>query len=87
MIIKKKLNENIESKRKNLNEEIEKELKLVENEIKDLRKSSISDINKIAEETSIELVKKIIDININKSNAAAIVNDMVKNKIEKIHGN
>jgi len=84
---KKKLDKDIENKKKNFNEEIEKELSIVENEIKNLRRSSISNINKIAEETSIEVVKQIIDTDINRSNVAAIVNEIVKRKVEKVHDN
>jgi len=79
---KKKLDENISSKKKKFNEEIEKELIAAEKEIKDFKKSSITNITNIASETSAEVIKKIINTDINKSNVTAIVNDIVKRKVE-----
>ena len=49
---KKKLENDIESKKQKFNQEIDKELKTVEKEIKNLKKSSLSNINKIAIKTS-----------------------------------
>ena len=80
---KKKLNKDIETKKKDFNEEIEKELIAAEKEIKDLKKSSISSINNIAAETSAEIIKQIVNIEVNKSSVSAIVDNVAKNKIEK----
>ena len=70
-------------KKKKFVDEIEKELISVEKEIRDLKKSSIVNVNKIAVETSAEIIKQIINTEINKSNVAAIVNEVVKRKVEK----
>ena len=80
---KKKLDRDIEDKKNKFNSEIEKELAAVEKEIKDLKKSSLSNISKIAIETSTDIIMQIIDINVNKSNVSAIVNDIAKRKMEK----
>ena len=80
---KKKLDRNIEDKKQKFESEIEKELAEVEKEIKDLKKSSLSNISKIAVETSADIITQIIDINVNKSNVSAIVNDIAKRKMEK----
>ena len=80
---KKKLDRNIEDKKQKFDSEIEKELAEVEKEIKDLKKSSLSNISKIAVETSADIITQIIDINVNKSNVSAIVNDIAKRKMEK----
>ena len=80
---KKKLDKDIEEKKQKINSEIEKELLIVEKEIKDLKKSSLSSISKIAAETSAEIIKKIIKTDVNKSNVSAIVNEIVKKKVEK----
>ena len=80
---KKKLDRNIEDKKQKFDSEIEKELAEVEKEIKDLKKSSLSNISKIAVETSADTIMQIIDINVNKSNVSAIVNDIAKRKMEK----
>ena len=80
---KKKLNKDLEVKKVKFNEEIEKEILATEKEIKDLKKSSISKINDIAAETSSEVIKQIINTEINKSSVSAIVNEIVKRKAEK----
>jgi len=80
---RKKLDQDIENKKKDFNNQIEKEISAAEKEIKDLKKASISSISKIASETSSELVKKIINTKVNKSNASAVVEDIIKRNIEK----
>ena len=80
---KKKLDQDIENKKQKFNDEIEKELLAAEKEIKNLKKSSISNISNIAAKTSAEVIKQIINIEVNKSSASAIVNDLVKRKLEK----
>ena len=80
---KKKLDRDIENKKQKFNIEIEEELKSVEKEIKDLKKSSLSNISNIAVQTSTEVIKQIIDTEVNKSNVSAIVEDIIKRKIEK----
>ena len=80
---KKKLDRNIEDKKQKFDSEIEKELAEVEKEIKDLKKSSLSNISKIAAETSAEIIKKIINVEVNKSNVFAIVDDVTKKEMEK----
>ena len=78
---RKKLDEDIEGKKQKFNIEIEKELILVEKEIKDLKKSSVSNINKIASETSAEVVKQIINTEVNSSNVSAVVDDITKREM------
>ena len=79
---KKKLDREIESKKQKFNEEIEKELTNVEKEIKNLKKSSMLVINKIAEDISSEIIKQAIGTEINKSKLSAVVQDISKKKIE-----
>ena len=80
---RKKLDIDIENKRKKFNQEIEEELAKVEKEIKELKKSSISNMSYIAADASAEIIKQIIDAEVNKSNVAAIVNDIIKKRVEK----
>jgi len=80
---KKKLDQDIENKKQKFNDEIEKELVATEEEIKDLKKSSISNINHIATETTTEIIKQIINTQANKSSVSAIVNDVTKREMEK----
>ena len=80
---RKKLDKDIEIKKKNFNSEIEKELAAVEKEIKNLKKSSISNIEKISKEITTEVIKQIVSTEANQSNVSAIVNDIVKSKVDK----
>ena len=80
----KTLNLDIKRKRQEFNNEIEKEIIAVEKEIKALQKSSISSISKIATEISGEVIKQIIDSEVNKSNVSAIVEDITKKEMEKL---
>ncbi len=80
---KKKLENEIKNKKQKFDEEIEKELLKVEDEIKALKKSSIPNINKIAEEISSEIIKLLVNSNVNTSNVSAIVADVSKKKVEK----
>ena len=78
---RKKLLDDINNKRVKLEEEIDKEIKIVETEIKELRKKSPEKINKIAIETSSDLINQLIGSNVNNSSITAIVTDVAtKNK-------
>ena len=78
---RKKLLDDIYYKRQKLDEEIDKEVKIVESEIEQLKKKSPEKINKIAIETSADLIKQLINADINNSSITAIVSDVVsKNK-------
>ena len=79
----KALSLDIEKKKQKFNNEIEKEIISVEKEIKDLKKSSISSISKIATEISGEVIKQIIGSEVNKSNVSVIVEDVTKKEMEK----
>ena len=81
---RKKLDQDIENKKKDFNNQIEKEITAVEKEIKDLKKTSLSNISKIASETSAELMKKIINTEVNKSNVSAVVDDIIKRNVGKL---
>jgi len=78
-----KLDKDIEINKKKINEEIEKELFSAEKEIINLKKISVSNINKIAQEISSELLKKIIGSEVNMSSVSAAVEDISKKNIIK----
>ena len=78
---RKRLDEDIEGKKKDFNNQMDKEIATVEKEIKDLKKTSVSNISKIASETSAEIMKKIINTEVNKSNVSAIIDDIIKRNI------
>ena len=80
---RKKINRDIESKKNQFNLEIKKEIEKAEKEIKMIKLSSIEDINKIAIETSSEIVRKILGTEVNASSVSAIVKDISKKEITK----
>ena len=77
----------INVKRDILDKQIEDEIKRVEDEINLLRKDAPVKINKIAIETSGELVQKLIGAEINNSSISAIVDDLSKKNGDKYYGN
>ena len=79
---RKKLDKDIEIKKKKFNEEIEKELLIAEIEINDFKKSSLSSVQSIAVETSAEIIRQVVNTEINKSNVVAIVSDVVKKEMK-----
>ena len=79
---KKKLENDIKSKNDKFNKEMEKELSVIEKEINDLKKTSISDINKIATEIASDVIKTLIKTETNQSSVSAIVEDVSKKRIK-----
>ena len=77
----------INVKRDILDKQIEDEIKKVEDEINLFRKDAPVKINKIAIETSGELVQKLIGAEINNSSTSAIVDDLSKKNGDKYYGN
>ena len=77
----------INSKKEILEKQIEEEIEKTEQEIDILKKNAPEKINKIAIETSTELLKKIIGAEVNNSSISAIVNDLSKKNGDKYYGN
>ena len=84
---REKVLKDINFKREALDKEIDDEIKKAEQEIKILIKKAPEKINKIAIETSSEILKKLIGTEINNSSISAIVNDLSKKNGDKYHGN
>ena len=84
---REKISKDINNKKESLKKEIDEEIKKAETEILDLKNKSPEKINKIAIETSADLIKQIIGAEINKSNISAIVGDISKKNKEKYYGN
>ena len=84
---RKKALKDISSKREILDKQIDDEIKKAEQEIDTLKKSAPAKINKIAIETSSELIKKIIGTEINNSSLSAIVDDLSKRNGDKYYDN
>ena len=77
----------INLKRETLSIQIDEEIKKAEKEIEVFKKSAPDKINKIAIETSSELIKKLIGAEINNSSISAIVEDLSKRNGDKYYGN
>ena len=84
---REKILKDVNTKKKNLEKQINEEIKKAENEILKLKKKSPEKINKIAIETSADLIKQIIGAEVNNSNISAIVEDISKRNEEKYYGN
>ena len=84
---KEKVIKDINSKKETLDKIIDEEVKKAEEEINLLKKSAPEKINKIAIETSSELVKKLIGTDVNNSSLSAIVDDLSKRNGGKYYGN
>ena len=80
---REKILKDINIKKESLEKEIDEEINKAEKEILDLKKRSSDKINKIAIETSSDLVKQIIGADVNSSNISAIVEDIAKKNESK----
>ncbi len=76
----------INSKKEVLESQIDLEIKKAEKEIELLRKGAPEKINKIAIETSSEIVKKLVGVDVNNSSLSAIVEDLSKKDSGKYYG-
>ena len=77
----------INAKREVLDKQIDDEIVKAEQEIKILKENAPDKINKIAIETSSELVQKLIGAEINNSSISAIVDDLSRRNGDKYYGN
>ncbi|MDA0377823.1 MAG: F0F1 ATP synthase subunit B [Proteobacteria bacterium] len=77
----------INTKKELLESQIDEEIKRAEKEIEDLRDGAPEKINKIAIETSFELIQKLIGTEVNNSSISAIVDDLSRRNRDKYYGN
>ena len=77
----------IMAKKEVLDQQIDDEINKAEKEIEALRVSAPDKINKIAIETSSELLEKLIGSGVNSSSISAIVDDLSKRNRDKYYGN
>ena len=83
---REKVIKNINSKKEILDKQIDEEIINAEKEIEKLKKGASEKINKIAIDTSSDLVKKLIGTEVNNSSISAIVDDLSKKNGDKYHG-
>ena len=84
--IRKKALDEITKKQKTVENQINSEIKNTEKEIIELKSKAPEKINKIAIETSAELIKYLIGTEINNSSISSIVKDVSSKNKEKNHG-
>ena len=77
----------INAKKEVLEGQIDEEISKAEEEIKTLRNGAPDKINKIAIETSSELIQKLIGVEVNNSSISAIVDDLSRRSGDKYYGN
>jgi len=80
---REKVIKDINIKKQTLDKQIKEEIKKAEQEIEVLKKTAPEKINKIAIETTTDLLKKLIGAEINNSSISAIVNDSLKRNRDK----
>jgi F-type H+-transporting ATPase subunit b len=84
---REKIIKDIVLKKENLDKELTIEIKKAEAEIQDLRNKAPEKINKIAIETSSDLIQLLIGIEVNNSSISAIVDDLSKKNMGEYYGN
>jgi F-type H+-transporting ATPase subunit b len=84
---REKASKDINAKKEVLDSQIDEEISKAEEEIKTLRNSAPDKINKIAIETSSELIQKLIGAEVNNSSISAIVDDLSRRSGDKYYGN
>ncbi len=80
---KNKLDKDIKTKKETTEKEIEKEIIKAQKEISDLKKNSISDIQKISENIASNIIESISGDKLNESSIKAAVEDVSKKNLGK----
>ena len=84
---REKVLKDIGLKKESLDKELNKEVQKTEAEIQELRDRAPEKINKIAVETSRDLIQQLIGVEVNGSSISAIVDDLSRKKMGKYYGN
>ena len=80
---KAKLDKDIQTKKETVEKEIEREILKAQKEMSELKKGSISDIQKISENIALNIIETISGDKLNESSIKAAVEDMSKKNIGK----
>ena len=84
---KERLMKDINIKKDILDKELNREVEKAESEIQALRDRAPEKINKIAIETSADLLKQLISAEVNSSSISAIVDELSRKNLNKYYGN
>ena len=85
--VKKRIAKDISLKNEALEKGLSEEIQKIELEIQELKDKAPEKINRIAVETTTDLLQKLIGVDVNSSSISAIVDDLSKKKISKYYGN
>jgi len=84
---REKILKDINKKKENLDKDLNEEIKKAELDIQDLKNKVPEKITKIAIETSNDLIKQLIGVEVNNSSISAIVEDLSKRKGAEYYDN
>ena len=84
---REKVLKDINFKKDTLDKELSLEIQKAESEIQELRNKAPEKINKIAVDTSADLLHQLIGAEVNNSSISAIVDDLSRKKMDKYYGN
>ena len=79
---KLKLDQDLNNKKIQIQKEIDREITEVEKEIKNFKQKSLESISKISKEISSEVIKKVLNTEINESNLSAIVEEVSQKRLK-----
>ena len=80
---KNTLNKEIQTKKDSMEKEIESEISKAQKEILEMKKNSITSINKISQEIASNIIEKISGDKLNESSTRAVIEDISKKNIGK----
>jgi len=79
---KLKLDQDLNNKKIEIQKEIDREINEAEKEINNFKKKSLKSVSKISKEISSEVIKKILNTEINESNLSAIVEEVSQKRLK-----
>ena len=79
---KLKLDQDLNNKKIEIQKEIDREINETEKEIKNFKKKSLESVSKISKEISSEVIKKILNTEVNESNLSAIVEEISQKRLK-----
>ena len=80
---KNTLNKEIQTKKDSMEKEIESEISKAQKEILEMKKNSITSINKISQEIASNIIEKISGDKLNESSTRAVIEDISKKNVDK----
>jgi len=79
---KLRLDQDLNIKKMEIQKEIDREINEAEKEINNFKKKSLKSVSKISKEISSEVIKKILNTEINESNLSAIVEEVSQKRLK-----